>query len=413
MDDGAHPRSTAELPGDRAVDGEPERRVRVALVGAGLVGQAGHVISLAEDRNRFELVAIVDPSATVRTAVAHRHRVPHTAADLDEALAFGLDAVVVAVPDPAHRDVCVAALTAGLHVFCEKPLATSLEDADDIIAARGDLVLQCGYMKLYDPAVEHMIELLSSSTGELVYLSVEVNDPDQAPFVDHLGLVTGNDVPRELVDGTRARGAEAITRALGHPPSGVQARAAEAYLSALVHDVSLARHLLAAKGIPTFPPPAEAAYFDGGRGVSLACALPAGARAHLTHLNLPGVADYQERVTAYCTDAILELTFPSPYLRHHPTRLMEKRSYARPGDTSGPALGLATTEYRVSYEEAFRNELRAFHDSITRGAPVRASAEAARDDLRILLSALRLAAGAAAQPGDSPRPRLDELEEAR
>ena len=173
-------------PARAGTNGNPDRRLRVALVGAGLVGQAGHVISLAEDRERFDLVAIVDPSATVRTAVAHRYGVPHTAADMDEALALGLDAVVVAVPDPAHRDVCVAALTAGLHVLCEKPLATSLQDADDIIAARGDRVLQCGYMKLYDPAVEHMVEPLVTA-GELVYLSVEVNDPDQAPFVDHLG----------------------------------------------------------------------------------------------------------------------------------------------------------------------------------------------------------------------------------
>jgi len=413
MDDGAHTESTAgSLAAVVRAGAEPDRRVRIALVGAGLVGQAGHVISLAEDPDRFELVAVVDPSATVRTAVARRYGVPHTAADLDEALAFGLDAVVVAVPDPAHRDVCVAALAAGLHVFCEKPLATSLQDADDIIVARGGRVLQCGYMKLYDPAVEHMVELLASA-GDLVYLSVEVNDPDQAPFVDHLGLVTGSDVPRELIDGTRARGTEAIAGALGRAPSPVEARAAEAYLSALVHDVSLAHHLLAAKGVTASPPLADAAYFDSGRGVSLTWALPGGARAHLTHLNLPGVADYRERVTAYCTDAVLELTFPSPYLRHHPTRLVEKRSYARPSATSGPALGLATTEYRVSYEEAFRNELRAFHAAITRGAPVRASAEAARGDVRVLLSALRLAAGAAPQPGDSRRASMDELEEAR
>ena len=41
-------------------------RLRVALVGAGLVGQAAHAITLAEDRARFEFVAVVDPSATVR-----------------------------------------------------------------------------------------------------------------------------------------------------------------------------------------------------------------------------------------------------------------------------------------------------------------------------------------------------------
>jgi predicted dehydrogenase len=86
----------------------------------------------------------------------------------------------------------------------------------------------------------------------------------------------------------------------------------------------------------------------------------------------------------YGRDRILELTFPSPYLRHHPTRLVERRS---DGTT-----GLLQTEYRVSYEEAFRNELRAFHAAITTGVPVRASVEGARDDIAALLDAVRLAA---------------------
>jgi predicted dehydrogenase len=90
-------------------------------------------------------------------------------------------------------------------------------------------------------------------------------------------------------------------------------------------------------------------------------------------------------VTIFCRDRILELTFPSPYLRFHPTELVEKRS----GDGSAT---LTTTHHRVSYEESFRNELRAFHASVTTGAPVRASAEAAREDLNALLTALRVAA---------------------
>ena len=153
-----------------------------------------------------------------------------------------------------------------------------------------------------------------------------------------------------------------------------------------MHDVSLAHHVLGALGYRPPLPIADAAYFDAGRGVSLSWALPDGARAHLTHLNLPGVSDYTERVTVFCRDRILELTFPSPYLRFHPTQLVEKRSG---GDD--PAA-LRTTQHRVSYEESFRNELRAFHASVTTGAPVRASAEAAREDLRALLTALQVAA---------------------
>jgi predicted dehydrogenase len=360
-------------------------RLRVALFGGGLVGQAGHAPTLWDERDRFDFVAIADPSATVRAAIAERYGVPNTCASLEEALTLGLDAVVIAVPDPAHRDAVLTALAAGVHVFCEKPLAVSLAECDEILAARGDRVVQVGYMKLHDPAVERMVERLADGPAELVYLSVEVNDPDQVPFVDHLELAIGRDVPRDLIDTTRARGAAAVREALGAEPDAAQTRAFEAYLSSLVHDVSLAHHLLGALGIKAPLPLVDAAAFDAGRGVSLDWALPGDGRAHLEHLNLPGVADYRERITAYCRDRILELTFPSPYLRHFPTRLVERRS-------DGTAAGLETIEYRVSYEEAFRNELRAFHASITTGAPVRATVEGARDDLAALLDAFRVAA---------------------
>ena len=359
-------------------------RLRVALFGAGLVGQAAHATTLWDEQDRFEFVAVADPSRTVRDAVTARYGVPHACATLEEAIELGLDAVVVAVPDPAHRDAVLTALRAGLHVFCEKPLAVSLAECDEILAARGDRVVQCGYMKLYDPAVERMVERLTDGPSELVYLSVEVNDPDQAPFVDHLGLVVGRDVPQGLIDETKRRGRDAVRDALGAEPDPAQARAFEAYLSSLVHDVSLAHHLLRSLGIEAPLPIADAAYFDGGRGVSLAWTLPNGGRAHLEHLNLPGVADYRERVTAYCRDRILELTFPSPYLRHHPTRLVERRS-------DGSVAGLETIDYRVSYEEAFRNELRAFHAAITAGVAVRATVEAARDDLAALLGGFGIA----------------------
>jgi predicted dehydrogenase len=360
-------------------------RLRVALFGAGLVGQAAHAPTLWDDRDRFDFVAVADPSLSVRTAVAARYGVSHACASLEEALALDLDAVVIAVPDPAHRSAVLTALRAGVHVFCEKPLAVSLAECDEILAARGDRVVQCGYMKLYDPAVERMVERLTDGPAELVYLSVEVNDPDQGPFVDHLGLVIGRDLPRELIDETRRGGADAVRDALRAEPDAAQQRAFEAYLSSLVHDVSLAHHLLHSIGIDAPLPLADAAYFDGGQGVSLDWTLPGDGRAHLEHLNLPGVADYRERVTAYCRDRILELTFPAPYLRHHPTRLVERRS-------DGTVAGLETIDYRVSYEEAFRNELRAFHAAITADVPVRATVEAARDDLAALLDGFRLAA---------------------
>ena len=202
-------------------------------------------------------MVVADPSATVRGAVAGRYGVPHAVATLEEALALGLDAVVVAVPDPAHLRAVLTALEAGVHVFCEKPLAVSVAEIDEILAVRGDRVVQVGYMKLHDPATERMVERLQDGPAELVHLTVEVNDPDQAPFVDHLGLVIGRDVSRDLIEATRADGAEAIRDALGSDPDAAESRAFEAFLGSLVHDVSLAHHLLGSLGIraPSRSPP--------------------------------------------------------------------------------------------------------------------------------------------------------------
>jgi predicted dehydrogenase len=359
-------------------------RIRVGLFGAGLIGQAVHAPHLAEDQDRFEFVVVADPSKTVREAVAARHRVPHTAPNLEEALALGLDAIVISVPDGAHREAAVTALEAGVHVFIEKPLAETVADCEAVLAARGDRVCQVGYMKLYDPAVERLVELLADGPAEVVYLSVETNDPDFQPFVDHIGIVSGRDVDPDLIARTRAHSLDAVREALGRDPEPRDVRGLGSFLSSLVHDVSLAHQLLRTVDVSAPIPLVDGAYWADGHASSLDWALPDDGRAHLEHLNLPGVSDYRERVTVYCRDAIYELTFPSPYLRHFPTRLSVRR-------TGRSVVELEETVTRISYEEAFRNELRAFHASVTTGAPVRSSVEWARDDVAALVGAFQLA----------------------
>jgi hypothetical protein len=125
------------------------------------------------------------------------------------------------------------------------------------------------------------------------------------------------------------------------------------------------------------------AYFDEGRGAQLGFELPGGGRVSMTHLNLPGVPSYQERLTVYCSDRIVELNFPSPYLRHAPTRLNVRRG--------GAGHALHSKDIRVSYEEAFREELRAFHAAACGEAPVVTTVEQGRRDVELLTSAFRLA----------------------
>jgi predicted dehydrogenase len=362
-------------------------RLRVGLVGAGLVGQAAHAFFLWDEQARFELIALADASRAVRTAVGARYAIRELHESIDGLVGLGLDAVVVAVPDAYHADVSCTALAAGMHVLCEKPLALSVAECDRIAAARdgSGRVVQVGTMKRFDPAFQRLLELLPGRAADVLYVSVEVRDPDQGPFVDHFPLVVGADLDPALGADLRARNAEAVRQASnGRPPPGGE-RAFEAYLSAMVHDVSLLQGILERLGEPWLEHADDGAWWDEGRAISLSASLPGGGRAHLVHHNLPGVNDYSERVTVHCRDRVLELTFPSPYLRHLPTRLVEHRS-------EGPT-GLVSTTHHTSYEEAFRNELRAFADACQGRAAVVTPVEAGRADVALLIDAYQRAAG--------------------
>jgi predicted dehydrogenase len=364
------------------------KRLRVGLVGAGLVGQAEHAFYLWEDRARFDFVGLADASAAVRGALGARYGIAELHADLPSLLkATQLDALVIAAPDPFHPELAATALDAALHVLCEKPLSLTVSGCDRIKAARDKAgkVLQVAYMKRHDPAYKKALELLPKMIDEVKLISVEVNDPDQAPFVAHLPMTVADDLPSGLRDQFRQANAAQLKESAGGDPSAAGAKALSGgFLSSLVHDVGVVHGMLLHMGHDLPPVVSHAALFDGGAGVELAADIPGGGRIRMTHLNLPGVPDYTERVTVYCTDRIIELVFPSPYLKHFPTRLTLRKG--------GADMALETQEIRVSYEESFRDQLRAFHAAICDGAPVTTPLEQARRDVEFLISAYRKAA---------------------
>src|SRR5579885_3114868 len=234
------------------------RRLRTGLLGAGLVGQAAHAFYLWEERERFEFAALADASPAVRKSVGGRYGVGELHAGLDGLLGCGLEALVIAAPDAFHPALAAAALNAGLHVMCEKPLALTLAGCDKIAAARdrSGRVLQVAYMKRYDPAYRRALDLLPARIEEVQLISVEVNDPDQGPFVAHLPMTAPDDLPAALKDETREMTRAQLREAAGTPLGEAGARAlANGFLSALVHDVAVVHGMLARLGVEM---PAEA-----------------------------------------------------------------------------------------------------------------------------------------------------------
>ena len=107
--------------------------IRFAIVGCGAIA-VNHVAAL-QVLPGVTVAAVVDTDGPRARAFAERFGIPAAFDDVESALASGLDAVTVCTPHPAHEAGVVAAAAHGLHVLCEKPVATTTDEADRMIAA--------------------------------------------------------------------------------------------------------------------------------------------------------------------------------------------------------------------------------------------------------------------------------------
>ncbi len=126
--------------------------LRVGVFGTGALGR--HHTRIAGELPGVELVGVYDPRAEASRAMAEAHgaRVFPSA----EALAGEIEAAVAAVPTVLHAEVGCALLERGIHVLVEKPLASSLAEADRLIAAarQAGVVLAVGHVEFFNPAVQ-------------------------------------------------------------------------------------------------------------------------------------------------------------------------------------------------------------------------------------------------------------------
>ena len=351
-------------------------RVRIGVVGCGMVAQAMHLQHLSQLQDRFELASVADPSRTVRQAVAARYGVRGVHADYRALLEEDLDALVVAAPAAAHAEIVLAALDAGLHVFVEKPMCITLDDADRIIAARDSSgrVVQVGYMKRYDPGWERMVAELPESAESLRYVRVMCHDPEWVPFFGEDDIVRAADVPQKVIETTRRAEAEQVERAVGDASPEAVFAFSDAYLGSMVHDVNLVHGLLERLGEPFPVDVVDAAWWAGGRSITGSARLANGARWDNAWIQLLDIREYRETIGFYFSDSLRELRFPSPWLKQSPTR------YVR-SETEESARSVRVVE---SHEESFLRELVHFHACIVEDVECRTPPEQARIDIDLL-----------------------------
>ncbi len=135
-------------------------RMRVAVIGVGHLGR--HHARILSALDGADLVAVVDtlPGRAAEIASGTRAR---ALTDYRE-IVGDVDAVTIAVPTEQHRDVALPFLERGTAVLIEKPMARSLAEADELLAAAeaSGATLAVGHTERYNPAVAAVMPLVTS-----------------------------------------------------------------------------------------------------------------------------------------------------------------------------------------------------------------------------------------------------------
>jgi predicted dehydrogenase len=144
--------------------------IKVGLAGLGYWGP-----NLARNFDDMaDLAWICDLNGDLLDRFGARYPSARTTDRFDDLLEdSSVQAIVIATPVPTHADLARRALTAGKHVFVEKPPALSGTEADELVALaeERDLVLLPGHLLLYHPAVAKLQELIGSGElGDLLYI---------------------------------------------------------------------------------------------------------------------------------------------------------------------------------------------------------------------------------------------------
>ncbi|MEH7334998.1 Gfo/Idh/MocA family oxidoreductase [Neobacillus drentensis] len=110
------------------------KKLRIGIIGVGGIAQDRHIPAFLELSDICEITALSDVNGERARKVAEKYYIPHVFEDYHQ-LFSEVDAVCICTPNKFHAEITIAALEAGVHVLCEKPMALNAEECKGMIAA--------------------------------------------------------------------------------------------------------------------------------------------------------------------------------------------------------------------------------------------------------------------------------------
>src|SRR5579859_2382040 len=218
-------------------------RLKIGVIGCGAIAQIQHLPHLRELDSEFEIGGLADLSPKLLEAVGTEYGVPpaHRFLDYHDMVRSDIDGVIVC-PSVSHAPPSIAAARAGKHVFVEKPMCTTVREAEAMVAAADEagVVLMVAYMKRHEPAYRFAAEHVRAMT-DVRFIQVNHLHPDNNLHTSEFKVHRFADVPAEAMAEWRSEQATLVAEALhfadpGAVPEGI-ARAYNLILGSMIHDI--------------------------------------------------------------------------------------------------------------------------------------------------------------------------------
>jgi predicted dehydrogenase len=295
-------------------------KLKIGIIGCGAIAQIQHLPHLRELSDEFELAGLCDLSPTLLATLGKEYDVPpeRRFVDYRDLVRGDVEAVIVC-PSGSHAAPSIAAARAGKHVFVEKPMCTTVAEAEAMVAAaeQAERLLMVGYMKRHDPTYQYAQARVREMT-DVRFIQVNHLHPDNNLHTAEFRVHRFDDIPAAMREATAAEYRRGVAEALGFPdPERVPPALFRAYstiLGSMIHDLGNLHGL--------FGPPARVRSTEiwaEGRGISTVLEYPDERRAVCTWVDLPELWEFRETLEVYGSRERVLVSFPTGFSRGLPS----------------------------------------------------------------------------------------------
>ncbi|HPI76133.1 MAG TPA: Gfo/Idh/MocA family oxidoreductase [bacterium] len=349
--------------------------IRVGVVGLGMVAQIMHLPYLKESDD-FEIAAVCDISPKLVKKVGDHFGVEKRCSDIQEMVKSDIDAVFILTF--YHSDATAAAARAGKHIFCEKPVAFSVKECDEMLRAvdRAGVTFMVGYMKRFDPGYLHGLKLFNEMKKKGDVRLIRVHD---ACFQNDLAIGSMyniwkyDDIPSRVVKETNALFEKRVREALGPAPAYVNS-AYRLLLETASHDITVLRG--------AFGDPDRVLHTEiWPKGNWFASTLDYGGEVRCLFDIARTARNWgDENITAYGMTRTVRVNFPNPF---------HKNAVTTVEDITMNDDSTTFAETHASNAESFQNEIAHFADCVRKKKSPLTSLEEGRKDTALMTQIIR------------------------